>query len=197
MKTYMVNEVFYSIQGEGVRAGTPNTFVRFSGCNLKCRRETHGFDCDTEFVSGVPMTLDELLEEVRSMAWSRWVIFTGGEPALQLDQELVNRFKSEGFFLAIETNGTTPLPSGLDWVCVSPKTAEHTLRVLRANEVKYVRRKGQGIPKPVIDAEHFLISPAFQAGRLDEEDLEWCIALVKENPAWRLSVQLHNLLGVR
>lgn len=198
LKTYRVNEIFYSIQGEGIRAGSPNVFVRFSGCNLTCRLETHGFDCDTEFASGLEFGLDELVREIVEVAGScRWVIFTGGEPALQLDDALVEGLKQKGFSLAIETNGTKELPKGLDWVCVSPKTAEHTLRVRSANEIKYVRSKGQGIPKPLTKADHKLISPAFHGGALLREDLEWCVKLVKDNPEWRLSVQYHHFLGCR
>lgn len=197
---YRVNEVFYSLQGEGLRAGTPNVFVRFSGCNLKCNRDEHGFDCDTEFVSGRWLTPRELLDEVRFASKDcRSIVFTGGEPALQLDERLVRFFHDLGYYLAIETNGTRPLPEGIDWVCVSPKTAEHTLRLSEASEVKYVRAFGQGLPKPRIDAPFYLISPAFNAeGRVDAQTMKWCVALVRERPdKWRLSVQMHKLWRVR
>ncbi|MCB0359280.1 MAG: 7-carboxy-7-deazaguanine synthase QueE, partial [Bdellovibrionales bacterium] len=96
--TYTINEIFYSLQGEGVRAGTANIFVRFSGCNQTCSIESHGFDCDTEFVSGRKLTADELLAEIKSLsADCRWIILTGGEPTLQLDAALVERLKEEGF----------------------------------------------------------------------------------------------------
>ena len=198
MKTYLVNEIFYSLQGEGVRAGTPNLFLRFSKCNQTCTKETHGFDCDTEFESGRNWTLEEIVEEFRQLSETcEWVILTGGEPALQVDQELIDTLHEAGYRLAIETNGSLELPSGLDWITVSPKVAEHAIRQRRANEVKYVRGYCQGIPQTVVEAPHLLISPAFNGTVLDERTLHWCIQLVKDNPPWRLSVQQHKFWGVR
>ena len=198
MKTYLVNEIFYSLQGEGVRAGTPNLFLRFSKCNLACTRETHGFDCDTEFESGRRMTAEEIVDELRrSSEACGWVVLTGGEPALQVDRELIDALHEAGYRLAIETNGSVELPSGLDWITVSPKVAEHALRQRRADEVKYVRGDGQGIPRTVVEAPHLLISPAFDGTVLDERTLGWCVQLVKDNPPWRLSVQQHKLWKIR
>jgi organic radical activating enzyme len=197
---YQVNEIFYSLQGEGIRAGEPCVFIRLSGCNLKCAVETHGFDCDTEFVSGRKMTADEIAGEVRACSNDRmgYVIFTGGEPGLQLDAALVKHLQAEGYQVGIETNGTVDV-SGLplDWVCVSPKVAEHAIKQLAAHEVKYVRGYGQGIPKTKVDAKHKLISPATVGDSIDERALAWCIELVKQNPDWRLSVQQHKLWRVR
>lgn len=199
MKQYQVNEIFYSVQGEGVRSGTANVFIRFSGCNLTCNEREMGFDCDTEFVSGRKMTAKQIIDESSAIAPEcRWVIFTGGEPALQLDDELIQTFKESGYQLAIETNGTKELPQGLDWITVSPKTAEHTLRQPTANEVKYVRQKGQGIPRPTIKADHYIVSPAHNASNsFAKETMQWCVDLVKDNPEWRLSLQLHKILSVR
>ena len=198
MKTYRINEIFFSLQGEGVRAGTANIFLRFSGCNEQCRVETHGFDCDTEFVSGRDLTADQILEEFQQVApHCRWIILTGGEPALQLDEELIHLLQREGYQLAIETNGSIELPSGIDWICVSPKVAEHAIRQKTANEVKYVRGYGQGIPKPVVQAEHKLISPACSGDILDQRTLQWCVDLVKTNPDWKLSVQQHKGWKIR
>jgi len=198
VERYRVNEIFYSLQGEGVRAGTPNLFLRFSRCNLECRVETHGFDCDTEFESGRSLTLPEIVAEMRALsAACRWVILTGGEPALQVDSELVDTLHSEHYSLAIETNGSVELPAGIDWITVSPKVAEHAIRQRRAHEVKYVRGYGQAIPKTVVEAEHYLISPAFDGAELDRRTLDWCIRLCRENPPWRLSVQQHKLWSVR
>lgn len=198
MDRYLVNEIFYSLQGEGVRAGTPNLFLRLSRCNLACKVETHGFDCDTEFESGRWMTLDEIVAEGRTLsATCDWVILTGGEPALQVDRELIDRLHAAGYRLAIETNGSFELPEGIDWITVSPKVAEHAVRQRVAHEVKYVRGYGQAIPKTVVKAEHYLISPAFEGADVDPRTLDWCIRLCKDNPPWRLSVQQHKLWKVR
>ena len=198
MERYLVNEIFYSLQGEGVRAGTPNLFLRFSRCNLACKAETHGFDCDTEFESGRWLTLPEILAEFQELTRScQWVILTGGEPALQADRELIDALHEAGYRLAIETNGSFPLPEGIDWITVSPKVAEHAIRQRQAHEVKYVRGHGQAIPKTVVEAEHYLISPAFEGAEVDPRTLDWCIRLCRENPPWRLSVQQHKLWRVR
>jgi organic radical activating enzyme len=198
VKPYLVNEIFYSLQGEGVRAGTANLFVRFARCNLACAQETHGFDCDTEFVSGRWLAAEEILEELRALSPDcRWIVLTGGEPALQVDEELIATLHDSGYRLAIETNGSVALPPGLDWVTVSPKVAEHAIRQRRADEVKYVRGWGQAIPQTVVEADHYLISPAFDGPDLDRRALDWCIRLVRENPPWRLSVQQHKLWGIR
>ena len=194
--TYTVNEMFLSLQGEGLRAGTVNVFVRFTGCNQTCKVETHGFDCDTEFASGVKMSAEDIKERIVELGGNDVaVIFTGGEPGLQVDAELINVLGNH--YLAIETNGSIELPSGFDWITVSPKVAEHAIRQQRADEVKYVRNVGQGIPKPTCVADHKLISPATQDGRLDMVSLSHCIELVKQNPTWRLSVQQHKTWMVR
>ena len=198
MDRYLVNELFYSLQGEGVRAGTPNFFLRLAKCNLACKVETHGFDCDTEFESGRWMTLPEILDEMRQLSAScDWIVLTGGEPALQVDSEMIDALHAAGYKLAIETNGSMELPEGIDWVTVSPKVAEHAIRQRKAHEVKYVRGYGQAIPRTVVAAEHYLISPAFEGDRLDPRTLDWCVRLCKENPPWRLSVQQHKAWKVR
>jgi 7-carboxy-7-deazaguanine synthase len=202
LKTYRINEIFYSLQGEGVRAGTPNLFLRFTGCNETCAVETHGFDCDTEFASGRALTIEQILSELaeaQSAGGARptWIILTGGEPGLQVDRELIDALHAAGYQLAIETNGSIALPEGIDWITVSPKVAEHAIRQLVANEVKYVRNHGQGIPRTVVQAEHKLISPAFSGDQLDPRSLAWCVQLVKQNPEWRLSIQMHKSWRIR
>lgn len=206
---YWVNEMFYSLQGEGVRSGTANLFVRFKGCNLKCAMEAGdksigGFDCDTEFESGIKMSTSDLLSACETAVAKhaegrvRNVIFTGGEPAIQLDKELVEAFKNEGWYTCIETNGSMDVSGlGLDWITVSPKVAEHCVRSLFADEVKYVRGLGQAIPKPKCSARFKVISPAFDGLHLDREILQWCIDLVRKHPEWQLSVQDHKLWNVR
>lgn len=195
---YLVNEIFYSLQGEGVRAGTPNLFLRLARCNQTCRAETHGFDCDTEFESGRWLTGPEIVAESRLLSGDcGWLVLTGGEPGLQVDPELIDLLHRAGFQLAIETNGSVELPAGLDWITVSPKVAEHAIRQRTAHEVKYVRGYGQALPRTVVAAEHYLLSPVFDGDELDRRALDWCIRLCRENPPWRLSVQQHKLWHVR
>lgn len=200
---YRINEVFYSLQGEGMRAGTPNVFVRFSGCNLECRKEPGprspgGFDCDTEFLSGRSVGGDELVDIIQSLARRcRSVILTGGEPMLQTDDALVDALHEAGYYIAVETNGSLPVLPKVDWITVSPKVAEHAVQQTVADEVRYVRSVGQEIPRPACKADHQLISPAFDGDRLPLETLDWCIRLVMENPAWRLSMQQHKLWNIR
>jgi len=198
VKRYQVNEIFFSLQGEGVRSGTPHLFLRLSKCNLSCTVETHGFDCDTEFESGREMELEEIVSELQALTPTcDWIVLTGGEPALQVDRQLIDGLHAAGYKLAIETNGSVELPPGLDWVTVSPKVAEHAIRQRKADEVKYVRGYGQAIPETVVEASHCLISPAFDGLHLERRTLDWCLRLVQENPPWRLSVQVHKLLGIR
>ena len=198
MKKYRINEIFCSLQGEGVRAGCPSLFVRFSKCNLQCTIESHGFDCDTEFESGRDMSVEEIVVQLDHLsAQCEWIVLTGGEPALQVDETLVEGLHAAGYKLAIETNGSRQLPEGLDWVTVSPKVREEEIRQRTANEVKYVRAQGQGIPETVVEAQHYLISPAFSGDRLDPETLRWCLRLVQDYPEWRISVQQHKGWGVR
>ena len=198
--TYVVNEIFYSLQGEGKNAGTPMVFVRFSDCNLRCSLSNAGFDCDTEFMSGREMSLAEILQAAETLNPKKgWMLLTGGEPGLQLDDAFATAAQAAGWKLAVETNGTIPLPASIDWICVSPKSAEHTIRQHTADEVKYVRRHGMAIPTPTIKATHYLISPGFQSdGTVSLSDLEWCMKLIKENPdQWSLSVQYHKILNIR
>jgi len=205
-KAYTVNEIFFSLQGEGARAGTPNVFVRFSGCNLRCDVEAGklspgGFACDTEFESGHRMTAPQIVVSALKLAPKAGVgvIFTGGEPALQLDKALVDSLRKAGFGpLCIETNGTIEVaPLGLDWISLSPKVAEHALRVPECSEIRYVRGYGQGIPRPRAKAERKFISPAFSGESLDPDTLRWCVDLVKAKPEWALSVQQHKTWGIR
>lgn len=204
MKRYTVNEVFYSIQGEGVRAGTANVFIRFTGCNMRCDveqgpRSPGGFACDTEFESGRSVSLDELDEWIDTTCngtLPEWFILTGGEPAVQVDREFIDHYHGMSRKLAIETNGSIALADGFDWITVSPKVAEHAIKQRTAKEVKYVRGYGQAVPKTVVEAEHFLISPAFSGMNVDPKALDWCIGLVKANPAWSLTVQMHKLWRV-
>jgi 7-carboxy-7-deazaguanine synthase len=199
VKRYHIKEVFYSLQGEGLRSGCPSVFVRFGYCNLACNRDEHGFDCDTDFTTGLTaMTADEILGEVRRVGGQcRWIVFTGGEPTMQLDDFLVEIFRQAGYQLAIETNGTRPLPVGIDHVCVSPKTSPETIRVHSAQELKLVLANGQTPRAYDIDAQATILSPAWDNESMIEGALPWCVCLCLSNPEWRLSVQQHKSWGVR
>lgn len=227
MKHYFVKEVFHSPQGEGHRVGTMNVFVRFAGCNLQCvDRERNsplkgnevnaGFNCDTDFAKGEKMTLVDLVALIveTDIGRSQNVIFTGGEPALQLDEPLMSELTRRNYRLHIETNGTKKLPpqrsNGYLWTVVSPKPGtEVVVRV--ADEVRCVVKWGQ-VPDPVgIRAKHYFASPAFRAPEvdvvnggwkgsmndLDPKAVEWVLAWCRENPPWRISLQMHKFLGVR
>lgn len=197
LKRYTVKEIFYSLQGEGVRAGEANVFVRFAGCNLDCKKETHGFDCDTDHKGGIKLTADGLLEAVKNAnEHCRWVIFTGGEPTLQLDDQLIAAFRHAGYRIAIETNGTKAVPNGVDWIAVSPKPGVE-LKQATADEVKYVLQAGDSLPKREMRATYYLLSPAFEGNVLPQDNLRHCINLCMGNPRWRLSVQAHKLYGIR
>jgi len=221
-KRLTVVECFYSLQGEGARAGTPNVFIRLAGCNLLCTVESAGFNCDTDWSKGETHTVDSLLCLARTVwdqgggpAWDsmRPVIFTGGEPLLQLDQLTVQRFAEDGWAVCVETNGTIEPPPGIYWLSVSPKP-QAEVKVKRANEVRCVVREGQEPDARGIDARYQFVSPAavtpsmeavrdpvrFKPGPddlLGTRALAWAIEWVKGHPDWRLSVQQHKLWGVR
>tara|TARA_R110000868_G_scaffold302679_2_gene563229 strand:- start:4979 stop:5569 length:591 start_codon:yes stop_codon:yes gene_type:complete len=196
MKKYLINELFYSIQGEGIRAGTANVFVRFSKCNLQCNVKEHGFDCDTDFSKSVPMNSQDIINKCEELGGEcNWIVFTGGEPALQLDENLIKEAKDRGYSIAIETNGTVMLPGGIDWICVSPKNLN--IKQLTANELKYVINADSKLPEPIIYADFNLLSPAHFNGMILPGAMDRCIELCKDNPQWRLSVQQHKQWGIR
>lgn len=234
---YRINEIFWSPQGEGLRAGQMSMFVRFTGCNMRCTVEPGpkspgGFDCDTEFESGRWMTIDEISKDIAATLAAAnspaptkqspiWIVCTGGEPALQLDADFCAFFHDQGFRIAVETNGSIELPRlaksldwdmatlaaeamwtalegyAVDWITVSPKVAEHAIRQPVAHELKYVRGYGQALPKPACMAPNKLISPAFNGLAIDAKAMGWCLDLTKEDPSWRLSVQMHKAWKVR
>lgn len=192
-----VSEYFYSLQGEGARAGTPTMFVRLQGCKAKNACFASGIRCDTEFESGREFTLEDIAGKcdavgVRSITW------TGGEPLGQLTEQHVNFFKARGIHQSVETSGLFPAPDGLDFICVSPKVAEHVVasNFSKVNELRYVRHAGQSIPIPSIAADHYWISPHSNGNQIDQANLRHCIELCLANPIWKLSVQQHKLWGV-
>jgi 7-carboxy-7-deazaguanine synthase (Cx14CxxC type) len=215
--TYAVKEIFYTLQGEGANAGRPAVFCRFAGCNLWSGREEDRASavctfCDTDFVgtdgSGGGKFVDaEALAEAVATHWPagdaqhRFVVCTGGEPALQLDDGLVAALHARGFAIAIETNGTLPLPEGIDWVCVSPKS-DAAIVVTRGDELKLVYPQPRALPERFagLAFDHFLIQPmdglpgdATTRARHTERAVEYCLS----HPQWRLSMQTHKLLGIR
>mgnify|MGYP003629074232 CR=1 FL=1 len=204
---YKINDIYYSIQCEGYNTGIPMVFVRFSGCNMRCDinpgpKSPGGFKCDTEFESGQTMTLDEISRAVLKITYNpgpcscRWILLTGGEPALQVDAEFVQHFQSKRYKLAIETNGSVAVNEKIDWVTLSPKVAEHAVVPEKVNEVKYVRSAYQSIPKPAVKADHYFISPASVGGAIPKENIKRCEDLVKEHTSWRLSLQAQHLIGM-
>ena len=195
-----INEIFYSIQGEGCNTGIPSVFLRFSGCNLKC-----GF-CDTAHEEGEWMSDEEILQEVEKYP-ARWIVITGGEPSLFIDEEFVGKLKSTGKKISIETNGTRVLPSGIDWVTVSPKTGmsetgDAEIKVEHADELKVVD-VGQDLRPyfnlPCVGADTvMMLQPCYvEDGEEREKNTRQTIRRVLEDPRWRLSLQTHRYLGVR
>ena len=192
MYRYRVNEIFYSIQGEGEFAGTPAVFVRFSGCNLACPW------CDTDHSHAEEMTRGELEDAVRKLLEARdgaIIVLTGGEPALQLheDEPLFRGFAER---ICIETNGTQPVPDWVDWVTVSPKNALDSI-VPRANELKFVFEP-EHIPYYLSMQETDCILNIQPLARKDgTSNLREAIDFVLAHPRFKLSVQLHKMIGVR
>ncbi len=191
-----ISEIFYSLQGEGARAGSANIFIRLQGCKAKDACFASGIRCDTEFESGKEMSCLDLLDyfaihypEAESIIW------TGGEPAQQLTSEIILYFKDHHYFQAIETSGLFSVPENLDYVVVSPKVAEHVVakNFTKVDELRYVRHAGQFIPQPSIEAVHYFISPHSDGFEINSVNLKHCIELCKQNPKWKLSVQMHKI----
>lgn len=213
--TYRVKEIFFTLQGEGVNAGRPAVFCRFTGCNLWTGREEHRGTavcrfCDTDFVGtdgpgGGVFASPGALADAVSAAWvvgpdprpaaRPFVVCTGGEPLLQLDASLVAALHARGFEVAIETNGTRPVPTGVDWVCVSPK-AGAPLVVTAGDELKLVHPQAGAEPERFsgLAFDHFLLQPMDGPGR--ERATELAVRYCLEHPGWRLSLQTHKLLGI-
>jgi len=189
-----VNEIFYSLQGEGGRTGQASIFIRLAKCNLACSF------CDTDFERGVKMGLEELLGEIAD--WPcRWIVWTGGEPTLQLTDEVVAFFKERGYLQAIETNGTRPLPAGIDYITCSPKQQFRKVRKLipAVDELRFPMRVGDPLPDISVlpRTDRYLLSPIFEGQQMIPENVDYCISLIKQHPEWALSLQTHKLIGIR
>ncbi|MDE6813874.1 MAG: 7-carboxy-7-deazaguanine synthase QueE [Duncaniella sp.] len=192
--SYRVNEIFYSLQGEGYFTGTPAVFLRFSGCNLRC-----GF-CDTRHEDYTLMTPPEIIERLKSYP-SRHIIITGGEPSLQLDQILVDLLHDEGYFIQIETNGTHPLPEGIDWVTCSPKgdgKGQYAVRLRSVDELKIVY-EGQDVETIAasIPAMHYFLQPCSSPRYEGGSNTADTVAYILAHPHWRLSLQTHKLIDIQ
>ena len=195
-----VSELFYSLQGEGARVGTPTVFIRLQGCKTKNACYASGIKCDTEFESGKEITIEELKNAIENLTTEcKEITWTGGEPLDQLTEEMVDYFKQLGYYQAIETSGLQPPVKGLDFICVSPKVAEHVVAKNfpdGVSELRYVRHKGQSVPEPSVKADHYWISPHSDGFTINRENLKHCIQLCEESPKWKLSVQNHKLWNI-
>jgi organic radical activating enzyme len=195
-----VSEIFYSVQGEGARVGTPTIFIRLSGCKTKHACYKLGIKCDTEFESGKEMSKEDIHKYIKNLTYNCFEItWTGGEPADQLTEDIIAYFKNCGYYQTIETSGLKPIPKNLDFVCVSPKVAEHVIKKnfdYQIDELRYVRHEGQDIPQPSIKAKHYFISPHSDGFDINVNNLNHCIKLIKDNPEWKISVQMHKIWSV-
>ncbi|MFO1252994.1 MAG: 7-carboxy-7-deazaguanine synthase [Inhella sp.] len=207
--TYAVKECFYTLQGEGAQAGRPAVFLRFAGCNLWSGREQDRAQavcnfCDTDFVGtdgagGGKFATAEALAEWVASRWpgggKPYVVCTGGEPLLQLDEPAIGALHAHGFEVAVETNGTQPAPDGLDWICVSPK-ADAPVVLTKGHELKLVYPQPLAPPERFagLDFEHFFLQPldGLQKNKHTRAAIDYCLA----HPQWRLSLQTHKLLGI-
>ena len=210
--TYSVKEIFYTVQGEGANTGRAAVFCRFAGCNLWSGREEDRATasckfCDTDFVGtdgtggGKFRTAAELADAIET-AWTpadvgrRFVVLTGGEPLLQVDDALLAELHARKFVVAVETNGTIVPPPGIDWVCVSPK-AGAKLAVSGGSEIKLVFPQEGISPADYehMDFIHFFLQPMDSPCRVENtrEVVEFC----QQHPKWRVAVQTHKLIGVR
>lgn len=209
--SYAVKEIFKTLQGEGAQMGRAAVFCRFAGCNLWSGREGDRLAsvctfCDTDFV-GMDGTRGGRFAEANELAdaitveWAgpvdnRYVVLTGGEPLLQVDDALIAALHGRGFEIGVETNGTQPAPAGLDWICVSPK-ADADLVLQSGHELKLVYPQGAALPNRFehLSFDHFFLQP--MDSPTAAANLEATIAYCTENPRWRLSLQSHKMIGIR
>ena len=194
---YRINEIFYSLQGEGFHTGTPVVFVRFSGCNLRCTF------CDTQHQAGEMMSLQEVVNEVNKYPIAPLLVLTGGEPSLFIDEAFVAELKQKtGKKIAIETNGTRLLPINLDWVTLSPKSSFdggdlEPCVLTHCDELKVVYL-GQDLAQyDDIEAKYRFLQPCFVEDLEQRKaNMQACVEAVKTCPNWRLSLQIHRVLNI-
>jgi len=186
-----VNEIFHSLQGEGYYTGSAVVFLRLSGCNLKCAF------CDTDHIEGEYMTEEEIVKEV-SRYGTKHVVITGGEPSMQLTSSLVDKLHQAGLYVQIETNGTLPLPQGIDWVTCSPKAGKEPV-LTNVDELKVVMAGDNTDPSAYgnIEASHRFLQPCdYGDAKLNAESIKQAVDYVKSHPQWRLSLQTHKLINI-
>lgn len=188
-----VNEIFYSLQGEGGRNGEASIFIRLTMCNLACSF------CDTDFAEGDDMTLEEILKVIEQYP-CKWIIWTGGEPTIQLKDQHLAFFREKGYKQAIETNGTRRVPSLIDYITCSPKQDYESIksRIPAVSEIRMPIKKGDSIPDITVfpKADNYFLSPIFDADKMNEDNVSYCVELIKQHPEWRLSLQLHKLIHI-
>jgi len=193
MKTLLVKKIFSSLQGEGANTGKAAIFIRLSGCNLEC------YFCDTDFKGGIRMTLEEIKNNIKDLSGG-FIVWTGGEPTLQLTDEVVDYFHHAGYVQAIESNGLLPIPLGIDWKVVSPK--ENLEEVKRANpnvdELRIPFIAGVPVPSPedLPTADFYIVSPVFDGDKVNKKNVKGAVDFVLDNPAWAISLQLHKILNI-
>lgn len=191
-----VNEIFYSLQGEGVFTGRPAVFVRFATCNLRCPF------CDTHFSTYKEMSETEIVDSVCALSTKcHFVVLTGGEPTLQVNDKLIDLLQMNGFFVAMETNGTNPVPYNMNWVTCSPKEGfakGGKVRLTHCNELKLVFDDKHDVSDYNIVADHYYLQPC-DTGIQEENDriLRKCVEYIKTNPKWKLSLQTQKIIGVQ
>lgn len=194
-QTFRVNELFYSLQGEGRWAGRAAIFVRFAQCNLRCPF------CDTDFEDYREMTAREIIEAVSAFSPCKFIVLTGGEPTLQATPELIGQLHGQGCYVAMETNGTHPVPEGVDWVTCSPKTAfvdKASLHLKRADELKIIFDGIHPVDTFGIEAQFYYVQPCdVRDPEKNAVILQSAIEFVKSHPEWQLSLQQHKLIHIR
>ena len=207
---YSVKEIYYTLQGEGFYTGRPSVFLRFTGCNLwsgkeKDRKKAICDWCDTDFIgndgiNGGKYLGSEIVKIIKTL-WPKkeqskpYIVFTGGEPLIQLDNELIERVHKAGFEIGVETNGTMTPPSGIDWICVSPKARSNFI-LKKGNELKVVFPQYEFNPldHENLEFEHFFIQP--MDGLNQKENIRKSEDFVLKYPRWKLSIQTHKILGI-